>query len=88
MLESTSRLDRAASQSSIASNSDVLVENVMPANPSPTPSECPVCGSKNLEPSLRQSLGSEQLSNNPITGILSYRCHNGHVFMPPDSQAP
>ena len=44
------------------------------------PKECPVCKSTNLQPSNRQSVGKLTV---PVSGVLSYRCENGHVFTPP-----
>lgn len=43
------------------------------------PSKCPVCGSKILLPSNRQTC---EPTAHPMSGVLSYRCENGHVFLP------
>jgi hypothetical protein len=52
------------------------------------PRACPVCGNANLQESQRQHV----VKNNPsetISGVLGYRCENGHVFMADDSsEAP
>ena len=45
------------------------------------PAECPVCGNTILQVSPRQSVCS-LTENDPVSGILSYRCANGHVFLP------
>ena len=46
------------------------------------PAECPVCGSTILQVSHRQSVS---LPKEAVSGILSYRCENGHVFIAPST---
>ena len=40
---------------------------------------CPVCGSTNIKSSPRQSVVLADEYRDPISGILSHKCGNGHV---------
>jgi len=40
------------------------------------PQICPVCGSAKIKPSFRQNTSQ---ADELISGILGYRCENGHV---------
>ena len=44
---------------------------------------CPVCRSEVLQQVLRDATFLADLGGelNPLTGVASYRCTNGHVFM-------
>ena len=44
---------------------------------------CPVCRSEVLRRVLREATFLANLGGelNPLTGVASYRCTNGHVFM-------
>ncbi len=50
----------------------------MPEQSKTPPSECLVCGNKNLLTLNRQTC--EPIAH-PVSGVLSYRCENGHVFL-------
>jgi|HubBroStandDraft_1064217.scaffolds.fasta_scaffold118318_2 hypothetical protein len=56
----------------------------MQEHPANHPRACPVCGNTNLQESQRQHV----VRNNPsktISGVLGYKCENGHVFMADNS---
>jgi hypothetical protein len=44
---------------------------------------CPVCRSESLQRVLRGAIFSAELGGeiNPLRGITSYRCSQGHLFM-------
>ena len=48
------------------------------------PRACPVCGNTNLHASQRQHIVRNN-SSKTISGVLGYKCENGHVFMADNS---
>ncbi len=57
-----------------------MINRIMDLSPFPEQQlTCPVCGSTNIQPSNRQSMNPTDDGDNAITGILGYRCENGHV---------
>jgi hypothetical protein len=48
------------------------------------PRACPVCGNTNLQESQRQHVVRYNPSET-ISGVLGYKCENGHVFMADNS---
>jgi hypothetical protein len=48
------------------------------------PRACPVCGNTNLQESQRQHVVKNDPSKT-ISGVLGYKCENGHVFMADNS---
>ena len=51
------------------------------------PEACPVCATNSLEPVMRKPLnsGTETLPQT-VSGILAYRCSNGHMFIVMDEE--
>jgi hypothetical protein len=46
------------------------------------PKACPECASEQLEPIMRKPMSSGlDPDPDPISGILAYRCSNGHIFL-------
>jgi hypothetical protein len=61
--------------------SEVKSGDAMQEKPITPPQKCPVCGNTTINASDRQGvcLPSEP---HAVAGVLSYRCSNGHVFLP------
>ena len=55
-----------------------MMAAIMDHSPDPQPM-CPVCGSTKIQTSNRQTTARPDDPDNVITGILGYRCENGHV---------
>jgi hypothetical protein len=45
------------------------------------PKVCPVCGMDSIRPVERKTVALLDGGANPISGVLAYRCPNGHLFM-------
>jgi hypothetical protein len=45
------------------------------------PKQCPVCGRNQIQPVMRRPLLELEGERKAISGVLSYRCSNGHVFL-------
>jgi hypothetical protein len=45
------------------------------------PKLCPVCGQDSIEPVMRKALVTLEGESQPISGVLAYRCANGHTFL-------
>jgi hypothetical protein len=49
------------------------------------PKCCPVCGGDSLQPIERHTLGTNEAETKSISGLLGFRCGNGHSFLIGDS---
>ena len=49
----------------------------------PIPKACPVCGNQTLDPIMRKPLSTttDADASGIVSGVLAYRCENGHIFM-------
>jgi len=45
------------------------------------PKSCPVCKSEKVKPVLRSSSSQIETEREIISGVLAYRCSEGHVFV-------
>lgn len=46
------------------------------------PKKCPVCGKDSIVPLPRTAVKLEGEAE-PVSGVLAYRCSQGHVFIAP-----
>ncbi|MBV9085895.1 MAG: hypothetical protein JOY79_00300 [Acidobacteriaceae bacterium] len=51
------------------------------------PETCPVCGKGPLEPVERRAVVRPTNGNSPISGVLAYRCPEGHFFVSEKAKA-
>jgi len=50
------------------------------------PNLCPVCGITSIRAVERKTIARLDRGANPVSGVLAYRCANGHLFMVAEEQ--
>lgn len=49
----------------------------------PSPTQCPVCGTVDIQQVMRKASLSLSLGTDTdkVSGVMAYRCANGHIFL-------